>query len=103
MMGQRTAAKMRVDTHISRCPAQALPFAVRDMLFRLGITILLRHPEVYHMYEIRVLRSRSTDEEIVRFDIPVNQVLFVDRLDTRDLPAKEAGENEIRSAENEGM
>lgn len=72
MMGQRTAAKMRVDTHISRCSAQTLPFAVRDMLFRLGITILLRHPEVYHMYEIRVLRSRPTDEEIVWFDISVN-------------------------------
>ena len=68
---------MRVYTHIPRCPAQTLPLPIWDMLFRLWIPVLLRHPEIYHMDRIGSFGVWSADEEIVRFDIPVYEVLFV--------------------------
>ena len=37
---------MRIDAHIPRSPAKTLPFTVRNVLFRLGITVLLSHAEI---------------------------------------------------------
>jgi hypothetical protein len=43
---RRTAAQMRVDAHIARCPAKAFALAVRDVLLRLGVAVLLGHAKV---------------------------------------------------------
>lgn len=37
---------MRVDAHITSSPTQALALAVRDVLLRLGVLVMLRHAEV---------------------------------------------------------
>jgi hypothetical protein len=37
---------MRVDAHIARCPAKAFALAVRDVLLRLGVAVLLGHAKV---------------------------------------------------------
>lgn len=42
----RTSTQVRVDTHVPRCPAQTLSFPVRDVLFRLGVPVLLGHAEI---------------------------------------------------------
>ena len=76
---------MSIYAHVSRSPAQALPFPVRNMLLRLGIPVLLGHAKIDHENGIGRLRRRSADEEVVRLDVPVNQVLLVYRLYTREL------------------
>lgn len=37
---------MSVDTHIPSCAAETLPLSVRYVLFRLRVTVLLRHTKV---------------------------------------------------------
>ena len=77
---------MSVDAHIPSRATETLPLTVRNMLLRLRVTILLRHPKVYHVNHVRVLRSRPAYEEVVGFDVPVDQILLVDRLYARNLP-----------------
>lgn len=43
---QQTSPQMRVDAHITSSPTQALALAVRDVLLRLGVLVMLRHAEV---------------------------------------------------------
>ena len=50
-----------------------------------GVSILLRHPEINHMDNICSLGSRPSNKEVVWLDIAVDQVLFVDGLDPREL------------------
>ena len=50
------------------------------MLPRLCIPVLLRHPGVDDMDKVRVLSPRPVDEEVIGLDIPVDEVLVVDRL-----------------------
>lgn len=98
---------MSVYAHVTRGPAQALTFSIRDMLLRLWITILFGHTEIDDMndciqsavssyyplpsmmegksHTICALGPWPTYQEVVRLDIPVNQVLLVDRLDTSKL------------------
>ena len=40
---------MSVDTHIPSGSAQTLSFPVRNVLFRLWVTVLLRHAEINNM------------------------------------------------------
>lgn len=37
---------MGVDAHITSSPTQTLALAVRDVLLRLGVLVMLRHAEV---------------------------------------------------------
>lgn len=78
-------AQMRVDTHVARRARKGLALAVWDVLLRLRVAILLRHSEVDDVDEVRVLRPRPADEEIVWLDIPINEVLLVDSLHARYL------------------
>lgn len=48
---------MGVDTHVPCRTAQTLPFTVRDVLFGLGIPILLRHTEIDDMDDCTSTRS----------------------------------------------
>jgi hypothetical protein len=45
---QLTSTQMRVDTHVSRRPAQTLAFPVRDVLLRFGVAVVFRHAEVWN-------------------------------------------------------
>lgn len=40
---------MSIDAHVPSRTAERLAFSVRDVLFRLGITVLLRHSKVDNM------------------------------------------------------
>ena len=55
------------------------------MLLCLGISILFGHAEVHHVDDISSFCVWSTNKEVVRFDVSVDEVLFVDSLDTRKL------------------
>jgi hypothetical protein len=71
---------MRVDAHVPGRAAQALALAVRDVLFGLGVAVLLGHAEVDDVNSVGALGAGTTDEKVVGFDITVDEVLFVDRL-----------------------
>nr|POF16451.1 hypothetical protein CFP56_23969 [Quercus suber] len=72
---------MRVDAHVAGGAGQALAFAVGDMLFGLGITVLFRHAKVDDVDDVLCFGVGSTDEEVVGLDVAVDQVLLVDGLD----------------------
>lgn len=55
------------------------------MLFRFRITVLLSHTKVNNVDDIGCFRIWSTDQEVVRFDISVDQVLLVDGLNAGEL------------------
>lgn len=50
------------------------------MLFRLWVTILFCHAEINHVDNICSFRIRSSDQEVVRLDVAVDEVLLVDGL-----------------------
>ena len=54
-------------------------------MLRLGITVLLRHAKVNDVDDIGGLGSGAADQEVVGFDVSVDQVLLVDSLDARQL------------------
>ena len=47
MGNRRTSSQVSVDAHVSRRSTQTLAFAVRYVLLRLGVTILLGHSKVH--------------------------------------------------------
>ena len=55
------------------------------MLFRFRVAILLRHTEVNYVDDIGGFRAWSANEEVIRFNVAVNKVLFVDGLNTGEL------------------
>lgn len=81
------ATEMGVDAHISCGARQRLSLSVGDMLFSLRVSILFGHAEVYHVYNVRCPRVGATDQEIVRLDVPIDEILLVDRLDSGKLLA----------------
>lgn len=82
---------MSVDTHITRCAGQRLAFTIGDVLFRLGISVLFGHAEVDDMDNIGDLGVRAADKEVVGFDVPIDHVLLVDRLHSRQLASIRTG------------
>jgi hypothetical protein len=74
-------AQMCVYAHVSSSARQRFAFPIRDMLLGLGIAVLLGHAEVDHVDDISGLRAGAADEEVVRFDVAVNEIFLVDRLD----------------------
>ena len=50
------------------------------MLLCLGVSILLSHTEIDNVNYISSLRPWSPDQEIVWFDVAIDEVLFVDGL-----------------------
>lgn len=84
----RTPSQMSIDTHVPSSTTQTLPLPVRDVLPCPRIPVLFRHTEIYDVDDVGVLRRRTADEEVVRFDVSVDQVLFVDGLYTGELEMK---------------
>ena len=79
------ASEMGVDAHVSGGSGQRLAFSVRDVLLRLGVTVLLGHAEVDDVDDIGTLGSWASNEEVVGLDVAVDQVLLVDGLHSRQL------------------
>lgn len=52
---------------------------------RFRIPVLLGHTKVDDVDRIRALGARAPDQKVVRFDIPVDEILLVDRLHSRQL------------------
>ena len=76
---------MGVDAHVARGAAERLPFAVGDVLLRLGVAVLLRHAKVDDVDDVRALCPRPADEEVVGLDVLMNEVARVNVLNARDL------------------
>lgn len=79
------SSEMRVDAHIACRARQRLSLPVRNMLLRLGVSVLLGHPKVDDMDHVGRFCGRAADEEVVRLDVSVNEILLVDGLDSRQL------------------
>lgn len=67
------------------------------MLFGFGVTILFGHAKVHHVNNVGSLCIWSTNEEVVGFDVAIDQVLLVDGLHPRQL---EHGQLPIRGTGN---
>ena len=74
------APKMGVDTHVTSGTRERLAFSVRDVLLRLGVTVLLRHTKVDDVDDIGALGAGAADKEVVGLDVAVDEVLLVDGL-----------------------
>ena len=60
---------MGVDRGVARGAREVLVLAVRDMLVRLRVAVLLRQPEVDAVDKVGL--AREADQEVVRFDVTV--------------------------------
>lgn len=76
---------MCVDAHIPCGAGQGLSFSVRDVLLGFGVSVLLGHAEVDDVDNVGRFRVGTSDEEIVRLDVAIDEVLFVDGLYSRQL------------------
>lgn len=93
---------MSIDTHIPSRTTQTLPLSIRDMLLRLGIAILLGHPEIDYMNSIGSLCSWPSYQKVVWLDIAVDEVLFVDCLDAGELGEEKVCEGKEGQCERTG-
>jgi hypothetical protein len=66
------------------------------VLLGLGVTVLLGHTEINHVNDIGGLGSGASNKEVVRFDISVDEVLLVDRLNAGKLVSLARGEHGSR-------
>jgi len=76
------SAKMRVDGHVPRCARQRLAFSVWNVLLGFRVSILLSHAKVDHVNDIDGFRIRSPNEEVIRLDVAVDEILLVDGLNS---------------------
>ena len=74
------APKMGVDTHVTSGTRERLAFSVRDVLLRLGVTVLLGHAEVDNVDNVGSFGAGAADKEVVGLDVAVDEVLLVDGL-----------------------
>merc|ERR1719282_654603 len=72
-------AKVGVDRGVPSCPGQVLVFSVWYVLVCPCVPIFFGKPEVDDIHKVSLFAQ--THEEIVRLDIPVDEVLAVDVLD----------------------
>jgi hypothetical protein len=72
--------KMGVDTHVSRGTGEGLPLTVRDVLLGLRVTVLLGHAEINNVDNVGGFAVWPSDQEVIRLDIAVDEVLLVDSL-----------------------
>lgn len=74
---------MGIDRHVPRCTTQTLALAIRNVLLRFRIPVLLCHSEIDHVNDIGGFSPWTSNQEIVGFDIPVDEILVVYRLNAR--------------------
>lgn len=76
---------MGVDAHISCRAGQRFPLAIGDVLLRLGISVLLCHAKIDNMDNVLRLARYLANQEVVGFDVTVDEVLLVDSLNSGQL------------------
>lgn len=76
---------MGIDAHVSCCTRKTLAFSIRDVLLCLWIPILLCHAKINHKHLVGNIRIRSTDKKVVWLDISVDEITFMDTLNSADL------------------
>lgn len=54
-------SEMSVDGHVPGSTGQRFTFAIWDMSFSLGVTVVLCHAEIYDVNDIGVLRPGNAD------------------------------------------
>jgi hypothetical protein len=74
---------MCINAHVPSCARQALAFSIWYVLFGLWVAVLLGHAKVDNVNDIGSFGAWSANEEVVRLDIAVNEVLLVNGLDAR--------------------
>jgi len=55
------------------------------MLFGFWVSVLFGHAKINDVNDVGRFGVRSTNQEIIRFDVAVNEVLFMDCLDSGEL------------------
>lgn len=78
-----TDAQMRVDRGIAGSASQVLILTIRNVLMCAGVTVLFGQAEVYDVDQVSLLAKPH--QEIIRFNVSVNEVLGVDVLDSANL------------------
>ena len=79
----RTYSEVGVDAGISCRPREVFVFLVGDVLVRSCVPVLLGESKVDGVDEVALLAE--THEEVVGFDVSVDEVLRMDVLDATDL------------------
>ncbi len=74
---------MCVDGGVACCASQVLVLPVRDVLVRAGITVLFGQAEVNDVHQVTLLAKPH--QEVVRLDIPVDEILGVNVLNATNL------------------
>mmetsp|Transcript_122964 Transcript_122964/g.226495 ORF Transcript_122964/g.226495 Transcript_122964/m.226495 type:complete len:229 (-) Transcript_122964:394-1080(-) len=74
--------EMCVYASISCCACEILALSVGDVLLRLRVAVLLCQPKVNDVHLVGLFAQ--TNEEVVRLDIPVDEILGVHILNTID-------------------
>jgi hypothetical protein len=55
------------------------------VLLGLGVSVLLGHAKIHHMNHIGGFGYRTTDQEVVGFDVTVDEVLLMNGLNAGEL------------------
>lgn len=74
---------MSVNGGVAGSASQVLILTIRDVLMCAGVTILLSQAKVYDVDQVSLLAKPH--QEIIRFNVSVNEVLGVDVLDSANL------------------
>jgi len=72
---QLTFAEVCIDAHVARGARQALVFTIRNVLVCLWVDVLLRKSKVDDMNDVTSLGRLSADEEVLRLDVAIDQML----------------------------
>lgn len=72
---------MSVDTHVASGAREGLALAVGNVLLRLGVAVLLGHAKINDVNDIGGLGAGTANDEVVGFDVAVDEVSLVDGLD----------------------
>lgn len=74
---------MSVDGGVARRASQVLVLSVRDVLVCAGIAVLFGQAKVNDVHQVTLLAKPH--QEVVRLDIPMDEILGVDVLNTANL------------------
>ena len=97
-------SQMCVDTHISGRPRQALVLPVWNVFVSIGIDVLFGQAEVHDVYDFVLFGGCAANQEVLRFDVSIDQMLGVDVLhhmqeldgDQQDRPQGEFSATDIK-------
>lgn len=71
---------MRVDAHVTRRASQAFVFPIRYVLVRLQVYVLFGQSEIDDVDDLLPFGCASSDQEVLRLDIAVDQMPAVNVL-----------------------